>query len=60
MKAKKYLISTLIILVIWYLVMSFIQMEFNPAIWSKESRIALIVISICASIGYFVIEELHE
>lgn len=41
---KQY-IPYIVILLIVYLVGGFVRMEFNPAYWVKDARIALIVVS---------------
>jgi hypothetical protein len=41
----KKIIPYIAILVITYLVGGFVRMEFNPAYWVKDARIALIVVS---------------
>jgi hypothetical protein len=41
---KQY-IPYILILLIAYFIAGFIRMQFNPAYWDKDSRIALIVIS---------------
>ncbi len=41
----KKIIPYIVILVITYFITGFIRMQFNPAYWDKDSRIALIVVS---------------
>lgn len=41
---KQY-IPYIVILLIAYFIAGFIRMQFNPAYWDKDSRIALIVVS---------------
>jgi hypothetical protein len=41
---KQY-IPYILILLIAYFIAGFIRMQFNPAYWEKDARIALIVIS---------------
>ena len=42
-KMKTY-IPYIVILLIVYFIAGFIRMQFNPAYWDKDSRIALIVV----------------
>ncbi len=41
---KKY-IPYIVILLLTYFAAGFIRMQFNPAYWEKDARIALIVVS---------------
>jgi hypothetical protein len=50
-KMKQY-IPYIVILLIAYLVVGFVRMEFNPVYWVKEARIALIVVSGVSMIIY--------
>jgi hypothetical protein len=52
---KKYL-PYIVILLLTYLVAGFIRMQFNPAYWEKDARIAMIVISIGVMILYPIIK----
>jgi hypothetical protein len=52
---KQY-IPYILILLIAYFIAGFIRMQFNPAYWDKDSRIALIVVSGGSMIIYRVLK----
>lgn len=60
---KKY-IPYIIILLITYLVMSFVKMQFNPAYWEKDARTAMIftagIIMIIYPIAKYMFNDFKE
>ena len=52
----KHLTSTLVILVIWYLTMSFVLMELNPCLWDVSAMV-FVIMSTFISIAYILLKE---
>lgn len=48
---KKY-IPYIVILLLTYLVVGFVKMQFNPAYWKISERVILLYIFLCATIIY--------
>ena len=60
---KKY-IPYMVILLLTYLVVGFIKMQFNPAYWGQDARIKMIGTAACIMLIYpiakFMIKDLKE
>lgn len=48
---KKY-IPYIVILLLTYLVVAFVKMQFNPAYWKSGERVAMILTAVCAIVIY--------
>ena len=60
---KKY-IPYIVILLLTYLLIAFVKMQFNPAYWKTDERLGLLYASLCAMTMYpivrFMIKDLKE
>lgn len=54
---KQYLFSTLLIILISYLSISFVLMQWNVTLWDMSARIFLVIITIFVSGAYILIKE---
>ena len=60
---KKY-IPYIVILLLTYLVIAFVKMQFNPVYWKSGERVAMILILLCSMMIYrlakFMLNDLKE